>query len=156
MKTVLFGLLIALAGAAHGQGVDHYIASASTTALTVQQPVAADARIITFGDANVAGASVYCVSASTATISWNGTAATATAGTEAKLPGTQRPSGMTVWTASNVGSGTTGPVYNVPAGATFSIDLSWFTFGTQGTTANLTIATSNSCTITFAYSAVRS
>jgi hypothetical protein len=144
------------AAGAYGQGVDHYIASASTTALTVQQPVAADARIITFGDSNVAGASVYCASASTATISWNGTAATATAGSEKKLPGTQRPSGMTVWTASNVGGGTTGPVYNVPAGSTFTIDLSWFIFGTQGTAENLTIATSNSCTITFAYTAVRS
>lgn len=156
MKTGLLTLLLALADAMYGQGVDHYIASATTTALTVQQPVAADARIITFGDANVAGASVYCASASTATISWNGTAATATAGSEAKLPGTQRPSGMTVWTASNVGGGTTGPVYNVPAGSTFSIDLSWFIFGTQGKSENLTISTSNSCTITFAYSAVRS
>lgn len=160
MKTLLASLLLFAAALypakALGQGVDHYIASASTTALTLQQPVAADARLITFGDANVAGASVYCASASTATISWNGAAATATAGTEAKLPGTQRPSGMTVWTASNVGAGTTGPVYNVPAGATFSIDLSWFVFGRQGTTENLTISTSNSCTITFAYAAVRS
>lgn len=155
MKTLLATLLLFAAGA-FGQGVDHYIASAATTALTVQQPVAADARIITFGDSNVAGASVYCASASTATISWNGTAATATAGSEKLLPGTQRPSGMTVWTASNVGSGTTGPVYNVPAGATFALDLSWFIFGTQGTATNLTIATSNSCTITFTYSAVRS
>ena len=152
MKTLLASLLLLVAGA-NAQGVDHYIASAPTTALTVQQPVAADARIITFGDANVAGASVYCASASTATISWNGTAATTTAGTEKKLPGTQRPSGMTVWTASNAGSGITGPVYNVPAGATFTLDLSWFVFGTQGTAENLTIATSNSCTITFAYSA---
>jgi hypothetical protein len=155
VKTLLASLVLLAAGV-YGQGVDHYIASAATTALTLQQPAAADARIITFGDSNVAGASVYCASASTATISWNGTAANSTAGTEAKLPGTQRPSGMTVWTASNVGSGTTGPVYNVPAGATFTLDLSWFVFGTQGTTENLTIATSNSCTITFAYTAVRS
>ncbi len=159
MKTLLASLLLfacALYPAtARAQGVDHYIASASTTALTVQQPVAADARIITFGDSNVAGASVYCASASTATISWNGTAATSTAGSEKTLPGTQRPSGMTVWTASNVGSGTTGPVYNVPAGGTFPIDLTWFIFGKQGTTENLTISTSNSCTITFAYTAVR-
>lgn len=155
MKKILASLLLLTAGA-HGQDVDHYIASATTTALTVQQPAAADARIIIFGNSNVAGASVYCALASTAALSWNGAAATATAGTEAKLPGTQRASGMTVWTASNAGAGTTGPVYNVPAGGTFSIDLSWFVFGTQGATENLTIATSNNCTITFAYSAVRS
>lgn len=155
MKTLLASLLLFAAGL-YGQGVDHYIASAATTALTLQQPVAADARLITFGDSNVAGASVYCASASTATISWSGAAATATAGSEKLLPGTQRPSGMTVWTASNVGGGTTGPIYNVPAGSTFTLDLSWFTFGRQGTTANLTITTSNSCTITFAYTAARS
>lgn len=155
MRTLLAGLLLFACGA-WGQGVDHYIASAATTALTVQQPVADDARLITFGDSNVAGASVYCASASTATIKWNGTAATATAGTEVKLPGTQRPSGMTIWTGSNVGTGTTGPVYNVAAGSTFPIDLTWFVLGTQGTATNLTIATSNSCTITFAYTAARS
>ena len=132
---------------------DHYIASASTTALTLQQP-ATGARQITFGDADNAGASVYCASASTATVKWNGTAATATAGSEVKLPGTFQPSGMTVWTGSNVGTGTTGPVYNVPAGATLNISFTWFRFGTQGTATNLTIATSNSCTITFAYSAI--
>lgn len=154
MKTLLASLLLFAAGG-YGQGVDHYIASASTTALTIQQPVAADARQITFGDANVAGASVYCLAAQTATIKWNGTAATATAGTEALLPGTQRPSGATIWTASNVGSGTTGVVYNVPAGATFPIDLTWFVLGTQGTGTNLTIATSGTCTITFTYSAAR-
>lgn len=156
MKTFLIGLLFA-AGAFAQQ--DHYIATASTTALTVQQPACtADAdcaaRQISFGDATVAGASVYCASASTATIKWNGAAATSTAGSEVKLPGTQRPSGMTVWTASNVGTSTTGPVYNVPAGATYPLDLTWFRFGTQGTATNLTIATSNTCTITFAYSAV--
>jgi hypothetical protein len=147
MRLLLF---LGFCGLAFGQ--DHYIATANTTALTVQQP-ALNARQITFGSPTVAGASVYCSSAQTATISWNGAAATSTAGTEKLLPGTQQPSGMTVWTASNAGAGTTGPVYNVAAGATFSLDLSWFRFGTQGTTANLTITTSGSCTITFAYSA---
>ena len=126
---------------------DHYIATASTTALTLQQP-ASNARQIQFSTVNV-----YCASASTATFSWNGTAASATAGSETLLPGTRYASGMTVWTASNVGSGTPGPVYNVPAGATMSFDLSWFTFGTSGTATNITVSTNNSCTITFAYSA---
>ena len=135
------------------QPLDHYIATATTTALTVQQP-AHNARQITFGDAQNAGAWIYCAAAQTATLSWNGTAATATAGTEANLPGTQQPSGMTIWTGSNAGSGTTGPTYVVPAGGTFSISLSWFHFGTQGTTENLTISTTGSCTITFAYGAI--
>lgn len=156
MKTLLASLLILAAGA-YGQGVDHYSVSVATTALTIQQPVAADARQITFGDANVAGASVYCLLASTASISWNGAAATATAATTAEkmLPGTQRPSGVTVWTGSNVGGGTAGPVYNVAAASTFWIDLTWFVLGRQGTSTNVTIATSNSCTITFAYTAPR-
>lgn len=135
------------------QQVDRYVASANTTALSLQQP-AANARQITFGDSDNAGVNVYCASASTATFKWNGAAATSTAGTETKLPGTQQPSGMTVWTASNVGTGTTGPVYNIPAGATMNFSLTWFRFGTTGTATNITVATSNSCTITFAYSAV--
>lgn len=152
MRIFIIGL--AIAGGLFAQQQDHYIATASTTALTLQQP-ASNARQISFGNSTVAGASVYCASASTATISWNGSVSSATAGTELKLPGTQRASGMTVWTATNQSSaGTTGPVYNVPAGSTFVLDLTWFRFGTQGTGANLTITTSNSCTITYAYSAV--
>jgi hypothetical protein len=153
VKTLLASLFV-LASAVYGQGVDSYIATASTTALTMQQPPA-NGRQITFGSATLAGASVYCLAAQTATLSWNGTPATATAGSEVLLPGTQRPSGMTVWTASNVGSGTTGPIYNVGAGATFPLDLSRFSFGTQGSAQNLTIATSGTCTITFSYSAAR-
>lgn len=152
MRIIL--LMLASVGSMLAQHVDHYIATASSTALTMQQP-ASNARQISFGDSNVAGASVYCASASTATISWNGGATTATAGSEKMLPGTRYASGMTVWTATNQsGAGTTGPVYNVPAGATFLIDLTWFRFGTQGTSSNITITTSNSCTITYAYSAV--
>jgi hypothetical protein len=131
---------------------DHYIATASTTALTIQQP-AANGRQITFPPPGVAGAWVYCAAAQTATLSWNGTAATTTAGAEVKLPGTFAASGMTVWTASNVGAGITGPVYNIAAGGTVPLDLSWFRFGTQGSGANLTISTSGTCTINFLYSA---
>ena len=151
MKKLL--LLFALALPAFCQNTDHYIATASTTALTVQQP-SANARQISFGSAGSSGASVYCASTATATFKWNGTAATATAGSEIKLPGTQQPSGMTVWTGSNVGAGTTGPVFTIPAGTTMNFDLSWIHFGTQGTAANITIATSGTCTIVFAYSAI--
>src|SRR6185312_9247758 len=100
----LLFLLLAIAGGLMAQDQDHYVATANTTALTLQQP-AANARQITFGSSTVAAASVYCAAAQTATISWNGTAATATAGTEKLLPGTFQASRMTVWTASNAGSG---------------------------------------------------
>ena len=145
---------LAFSMVAFGQQFDHYTAYANTTALTIQQP-ATQARQITFGDSDNPGASVYCLSNATAIISWGGTAATATAGSEVKLLGTQQPSNATIWTGSNVGSGTTGPTYNVIAGTTFPISLTWFRFGTQGTSTNLTITTSGTCTITFAYSAQR-
>jgi hypothetical protein len=160
-------ILAALAARMFAQQVDHYVATAATTALTIQQPCeppgttgqaactpSVSARQISFGDSQTAGASVYCATASTATLSWNGTAATSTAGSELKVTGTVNPSGVTIWTASNVGAGVTGPVFQVPAGTTQPISLQWFHLGTQGTGTNITITTSNSCTITFAYSAI--
>src|SRR5580765_966868 len=151
---LLILLFAAVAALAQPQPQDHYTASASSTALTLQQP-SSNARQITFGNGpNTTGASVYCASASTATFSWNGGATTATTATEKLLPETRNASGMTIWTATNQsGAGTTGPVYNVPAGGTMAFDLSWFRFGTGGTSSNLTITTSNSCTITFFYNA---
>ena len=150
-------LLLIAAGAAFAQPVptDHYTASATSTALTIQQP-ATQARQITFGNGpGTTGAAVYCAAAQTATFSWNGTATSATAGSEVKLPGTVNASSATIWTATNQSSaGTTGPVYNIPAGATMAFDLSWFRFGTGGTSSNLTITTSGSCTIAFFYNAV--
>lgn len=153
MKTLIAICLLAVVALAQPVPQDRYLVTANTTKLTLQQP-ATNARQITFGDTDNPGVSVYCAAASTITFSWNGTAASTTAGSELKLPGTFQPSGMTVWTASNVGSGTTGPVYNVAAAGTMAFSLTWFKFGTQGTATNLTVATSNSCTITFAYSAI--
>lgn len=152
MKTLI--LLFALAIAPlMAQPTDHYVATATTTALTLQQP-ATQGRQISFPTGPVAGASVSCAAAQTATLAWNGTAATATAGTEIKLPGTTASSGMTVWTASNVGGGTTGPAYPIPAGVPLSIWLGWFNFGSTGTGSNLTISTTGSCTISFFYAAI--
>lgn len=132
---------------------DRYTASATTTAFTIQAP-ASNGRQIVFGTETTAGAWVYCAAAQTATLSWNGTAATATTSTaEKKLPGTFQASGMTLWTASNVGGGTTGPVYNVIAGATFPISLYWLRLAANGTASNLTITTNGTCTITYSYSA---
>lgn len=130
---------------------DHYIASANTTVMTLQQP-ATQARIVEFPDGGRAGASVYCASAQTATLTWNGTAATSTAGTTARIPPTGMPSSATVWTASNAGSGSFSLVMNVAAGQTFPIDLGWFKMGASGTTNNLTITTTGTCTITYMWS----
>jgi hypothetical protein len=156
MKPLL--MVLALAASAWAQNIsfitqpDHYKATATTTALTIQQPVSGGRQIV-FGDGQIPGATVYCVAAQTATFSWNGTAASSTAGAEKLLPGTTVASGVTVWTASNVGAGTAGEATNIPAGSTVNFALPWIRFLTQGTAINLTITTSGSCTITFNYSA---
>lgn len=149
-----YGLVLTLAlfFPSSALAVDHYIASVATTALTIQQP-ATGARRITFGDPQNAGASVYCASAATATLKWAGTAATATTVAEKKVIGTANASGVTIWSGSDVGAGTGGPVYNVPAGDTVNFGLSWFVLQGNGTAINITIATSSTCTITFTYSA---
>ena len=67
------------------------------------------------------------------------------------IPPTVKPSNATIWTASNVGSGTTGPVYNIQAGQTMSFDLGWFHMGAAGIQNNLTITTNGSCTITITW-----
>jgi hypothetical protein len=149
----LFALLT-LASSLFAQGAlqaDHYQATAATTAMTVQavSTTVGNARQIVFSYAVV-----YCATASTAIVQWNGAAATSTAGTELKLPGTFQPSTATVWTSSNVGTSTIGNTYGVPAGYSTVIDLSAFSMGSQGSAANLTIKTSNSCTITFNYAAI--
>lgn len=154
MKTKLLMLGALLAGITQAQSPpDRYTAQATTTAYTIQAP-ASNGRQIVFGSPTTAGASVYCANAQTATLSWNGTAATATtSATEKKLPGTQQASGMTLWTGSNVGGGTTGPVFQVAAGSTLLIDLYNLRLQMNGAGNNLTITTNGSCTITFFYSA---
>jgi hypothetical protein len=138
-----------------GQRADHYQFISTTSgagAVTIQQP-ATGARRITFGDSTVAGLTAYCASAQTLTLSWNGTAATTTAGSEAKLAGTANASGVTVWTASNVGTGTVGAVLHVPAATDYPISLSWFVLQGNSTGTNLTATTNGTCTLTFSYSA---
>lgn len=144
-----FTFLIGL-GVLWGQGQpQNYEVTASTTAVTIQANTIATGKTIQGGVA-----SVYCASAQTATISWNGTNATATAGTVLKLPGTREGARATVWTGSNVGGGTGGPVYNVPAGAPgIRIDFkNFFLAGDGGTAQNFTIKTDGTCTITMAWS----
>ncbi len=134
---------------------DRYTAQATTsTGYTIQAP-ANNGRQIIFGTEATAGASVYCAAAQTAILSWNATtAATATtSATEVKLPGTNQPSGMTLWTASNASGGITGPTYNIAAGSTLLLSLFNFRLARNGTANNLTITVNGSCTITYYYSA---
>jgi len=150
-KFLLLMLLIAAGSVPLKAQTLNYIASASTTALTLQQP-ASQARRVEFPQGGRAGASVYCAGAQSATVKWNGTAATATAGTVVLVPPNTTPSTSTVWTGSNVGAGTTAVVAQVAAGATIAFDLGWFRMGASGTGFNITIATSGTCTITFLWS----
>jgi len=141
MRTLL--LLLGLGLSLFAQAPpNRYFVSASTTKVTIQEPAS--------GGNQVQGeqASIYCVAAQTATEEWNGAAATATTATVKKAIGTFQPALATAWTASNVGGGTSGPVYNIPAGATIFLDISPVHLGTTGTGTNYSIGTSGTCTIT--------
>lgn len=142
-------LLAALAVAAYGQGSiaapsdptkPHYQLNATTTKVTLQaygsnDPAFMESLVVT------------CAAATTVTTSWNGTAATATAGTVAKLPGASplgRP--VNVFTGSDVGAGTTGAVTTIPAAVSFPIDVTMFMVNANaGTGTNLTFASGSSC-----------
>lgn len=149
MKHVLRCAALLLGFAVVGQrswaqppGGNHYLVSAATTAITIQQPSVNGSQVW------LGPASVYCASAQTLTLSWNGTAATSTTKAVLPIPNTNVPATATAWTASNAGSGVTGPVYNIAAGATFLLDLSWFRMGNTGTTTNFTLTANGTCTIT--------
>jgi hypothetical protein len=146
-------ILFALAAAAFGQSPSQfpspynplawrYYATYSGTALTVQQPAANNAQV------HFEQAVIECAAAETVTLSWNGAAATSTTLAIVKSPQTQRLPAATAWSASNVGTGTVGPVYGATAAATLLIDLSLFTMGNGGTGVNFTIKTAGTCNIT--------
>lgn len=142
MRTLL--ALVVCAVGLQAQQVNYYFISAATTKLTIQQPASNALQ------AQVVSASIYCAAAQTATEQWNGAAATATAGTVKKSPGTLAPNTVTAWTGSDVGTGTTGPVYNIPAGQTFTLGYTSppLIMGTTGTSTNYSIGTSGTCSIT--------
>lgn len=117
--------------------------SAAGTTLTIQQPSVASgaAKQVTLETATV-----YCSVACNVTQAYNGTAATATSGALTPIPGTpaNATAAATVWTASNVGSGTAvGGIIHVQAGQTVTICLSTtcgalasVTMGNTGTATN--------------------
>lgn len=137
--------LVVLAAGLQAQAPNSYYVSADTTKLTVQQP-AENASQVQFGMVTV-----YCAVAQTVTEEWNGAAATTTAGTIKRSPGTLAAPMATVWTASNVGTGTTGPVYNVPGGQTLVLNASTVRMGTTGANTSYSIGTNGTCTITMSW-----
>jgi hypothetical protein len=116
------------------------VLSAAATALTVQKP--ASDGVTNGRDVTLESAFVYCSVACNVTQSYNGTAATATAGTVARLPPVGGAAATaTAWTASNVGVGTSvGGIIHVGAGQTVVIDLSKLTLNGAGTGANYTVS----------------
>lgn len=142
MKLLITWLLASTAIFAQAP-LNHYVASAATTKLTLQQASGTSGNQV-----QPEFLAVYCTLASTITFSWNGAGATTTAGTAIMYPGTFIPATATVWTASNVGSGTTGPVYNVPATSERDFTLEQLRLPAGTINSNFTITTSNSCTIT--------
>ncbi len=122
---------------------------AASTKVTVQSSSTADPVYFETVD-------IQCAADSTITFSWNGTAASTTAGTLKKLPSffpAMAP--PDVFTASNVGAGTTGKTFPVTGSTTVlggNYDISMFMLGGRsGGGTNFTIASTNSCTfqITF-------
>lgn len=111
--------------------------SGSTIKLTVQQ-IASGTRELRF-----VSLGLQCTVNVTFTLSLNGTAANATAGTVKKNYG--QTATATVWTASNVGAGTTHRTYDVIGGVTEQgFDLSRFILPRGGgTAANLTLTSSS-------------
>lgn len=138
-------LVIALAAPAFSQAFSY---QTTTTKATIYVPTSSG-KTVTFG-CEGCGASVYCSSASTATVTQNGTAPTATEESVVTLNGsgdrTVSSVDVKAFTGSNVGSGTTLKTYTVPAGSEFYIDLSQYGL-TKGT--SVTLGTDNSCRMFF-------
>lgn len=112
---------------------------ATATKFTIQQPSSGGKNI------RLESATVYCSVACDVSQSQNGTAATATAGTIRTLPPENTPSSATVFTASDVGSGTAlGGVIHIPAGGTIGntavLDLSKLALVRGSTAINYTVA----------------
>ncbi len=147
----LITIFMLLISAAYAQQNVNYVAttgnvslSSSSTSATLQQPAANSLPVSfpasTTGGAPPVGASVYCSVACVATVSRNGTAATATAGSVVNVNPNEPPALVTFWTASNTTPGQTLAVFNLGAGATQGIDLSALKLGAGGTAVNLTIS----------------
>lgn len=151
LLSVLLSMSVA---SAHAQTKFPYIAStgqisvsAAAYAATLQQPATATTSslpvsfpVSTTGGAPPAGASVYCSVACVATITRNGTAATATAGTVTAVNPTDPVPVVNFFTGSNASGGVTLGIFNIPAGSLQVLDMSAIKMGAGGTAVNLTIS----------------
>src|SRR5580692_5258795 len=102
----------------------------------------------TSGQVSFEEADIYCAAAQTATVYVNGTAATTTAGTVTGPIGVASAVPPAVFTASNVGTGTTLKSYPVGAGALIVLDMTPFLLPPGvGGAANLSIGVTGTCTV---------
>jgi len=145
-------LLFVLITASAFAQTNHYVSFASTTVFTLQLPATGIVPTVAFPEGGRYGASVSCAAAQTATVSWNGTAATTTAATTLPLPPTVTASAAKAYSASNSTGGSVGPAISVAAGVTQGIDLGWMKMGPSGTGNNITITTTGTCIIAFFWS----
>lgn len=112
--------------------------SSAGTKFTIQQP-ATNANSV-----QLEAATAYCSVACDLTMAQNGTAASTTAGTVNLLLPFGVPALATVWTASNVGSGTAaGGILHLAATEKITIDLSKISMGNTGTATNYTFVISS-------------
>jgi hypothetical protein len=117
----------------------NHTASAATSDVVTVQQVANGYKTVFFEKAWV-----YCSAACSFTLEQRGTAATTTALTPAAL-NQSPPSAVAAFSASNVGTGAyVSNAYNVAAGGTFVVDLSYMFLNQNGGTAqNLSIRVSS-------------
>jgi hypothetical protein len=135
MKTILHlcALTALLSVAACAQPQPRYSATtgdvsltAAGTTLTLQQTATPTKQF------QLETATVYCSVACIVTQSQNGTAATTTAGTLVPIAPTYKATGVTAFTASNVGAGTAvGGSLHLAAGQTVVLDLSQIVIGSS-------------------------
>jgi hypothetical protein len=117
----------------------------STTAGAAKVTVQASA---TSGGVNFEQVDVTCAAIQTVTFYENGTAATTTAGTATGPIGPSSAVPPSVFTASNVGTGTTLKSFTVSAAITSNFDLSAFSLAAQGGGAqNFSVGVNGACTI---------
>lgn len=149
MKKTIFecalvvGLLLLAVSEGHSQTrysatTGDVVLVSSGTKLTIQQP-AANAKQVW-----LEAATVYCSVACDLTMSQNGAAATATAGTANLLLPFGVPAIATVWTGSNVGNGTAaGGILHLAAAERITLDVSQIKMGNTGTATNYTFVISS-------------
>ena len=138
MKRLILLLLLTAASWAQGTFVAYHTASDTSDKVTIQQP-STGAKSVQMLEA-FASSTVAC----SATLSQAGTAATTTALTPAGLG--QGGAALTptafAFSASNVGSGTTLAVYDLPANGSVSLDLRDMAMIGNGTAKNVSLGLS--------------